>query len=59
MDFSTSVFVFVVAMWVEVVKGCLQEEAPQMWKLMLVNQGGFVECFGNIHTTQENLAVAP
>ena len=52
-------FVFVVAMWVEVVKGCLQEEAPQMWKLMLVNQGGFVECFGNIHTTQENLAVAP
>ena len=37
-DFSPAVFVFVVAMWVEVVKRCLQarEEAPQMWKLMAV-----------------------
>ena len=53
MNLSPSVFVFVVAMWVEVVKRGLQarKEAPQMWKLMPVNQGGSVECFGNIHRT--------
>ena len=38
MDFSPAVFVFVVAMLVEVVKRYLQakEEPPQMWKLTVV-----------------------